>query len=145
MLSTLYLFQINLIYKYSMISPSEVKVGIVAEQGLDIWSAITCLRQNGCIDENIVVKYVPPFQIALGALFFAEYTDVDCTIVNAREKSEPIATALLNLQIQWNMPIDYAEYPALDCDSVIRMVLLQSEMAEKAGALQDNKAQHSSC
>ena len=128
-----------------MISPSEIKVGIVAEQGLDIWSAITCLRQSGCNDENIVVKYVPPFQLALGALFFAEYTDVDCTIVISREKSEAIANALLNLQIQWNMPIDYAQYPALDCEAVIRMVQLQSDMAEKAGALQENKSQHSSC
>lgn len=128
-----------------MISPSEIKVGIVAEQGLDIWSAITCLRQSGCNDENIVVKYVPPFQLALGALFFAEYTDVDCTIVISREKSEAIANALLNLQIQWNMPIDYAQHPALDCEAVIRMVQLQSDMAEKAGALQENKSQHSSC
>ena len=115
-----------------MISPSEIKVGIVAEQGLDIWSAIACLRQSGCTDENIVVKYVPPFQIALGALFFAEYTDVDCTIVIAREKSEPIAAALLNLQIQWNMPIDYTLAPALDCAAVINMVQLQSQMAEEA-------------
>ena len=128
-----------------MISPSEIKVGIVAEQGLDIWSELTCLRQSGCCDENIVVKYVPPVQLALGALFFAEYTDVDCTIVIGREYNEAVATALLNLQIQCNMPIDYAQHPALDCEAVIRMVQLQSDMAEKAGALQDNKAQHSSC
>lgn len=122
-----------------MISPSEIKVGIVAEQGLDIWSALMCLKQSGCTDENIVVKYVPSFQIALGALFFAEYTDVDCTIVIAKEYNDAIASSLLNLQIQWNMPIDYAQYPALDCEAVIQMVLLQSEMAEKAGATQQSE------
>ncbi len=115
-----------------MISPSEIKIGIVAEEGLDIWSALTCLKQSGCVDENIIVKYVPPFQLALGALFFAEYTDVDCTIVIGREQSDPIAAALINLQMQWNMPIDYTVAPALDCAAVIKMVQLQSSMAEEA-------------
>lgn len=115
-----------------MISPSEIKVGIVAEQGLDIWSALMCLKQSGCTDENIVVKYVPSFQIALGALFFAEYTDVDCTIVIAKEYNDAIASSLLNLQIQWNMPIDYAIAPAVNCDAVIQMVQLQSSMAEES-------------
>ena len=115
-----------------MISPSEIKVGIVAEQGLDIWSALMCLKQSGCTDENIVVKYVPSFQIALGALFFAEYTDVDCTIVIAKEYNNAIASSLLNLQIQWNMPIDYAIVPAVNCDAVIQMVQLQSSMAEES-------------
>ncbi|MBQ5843895.1 MAG: hypothetical protein IIW52_03460 [Alistipes sp.] len=114
-----------------MISPSEIKVGVVAEQGLDIWSALTCLKQNGCTDENIVVKYVPSFQLALGALFFAEYTDVDCTIVITREYNHEIATSLLSLQIQWNMPIDYTIAPALECDAVLKMVQLQSSMAEE--------------
>ena len=115
-----------------MISPSEIKVGIVAEQGLDIWSALMCLKQSGCTDENIVVKYIPSFQIALGALFFAEYTDVDCTIVIAKEYNNAIASSLLNLQIQWNMPIDYAIAPAVNCDAVIQMVQLQSSMAEES-------------
>ena len=125
MLSALSFFEI-------MISPSEIKVGIVAEEGLDIWSALTCLKQSGCTDENIIVKYVPSFQLALGALFFAEYTDVDCTVVISREHSDPMATALINLQIQWNMPIDYTLAPALDCAAVIKMVQLQSSMAEEA-------------
>ena len=123
-----------------MISPSEIKVGIVAEEGLDIWSALTCLKQSGCTDENIIVKYVPSFQLALGALFFAEYTDVDCTVVIGREHSDPMATALINLQIQWNMPIDYTLAPALDCAAVIKMVQLQSQMAEEANAIGDRKS-----
>ena len=123
-----------------MISPNEIRVGIVAQEGLDIWSAITCLKQCGCTDENIIVKYVPQFQLALGALFFAEYTDVDCTIVISREHSDPIASALLNLQIQWNMPIDYTIAPVLDCDAVVRMVQLQSQMAREAEALTDRKS-----
>jgi 6,7-dimethyl-8-ribityllumazine synthase len=119
-----------------MISPSEIKIGIVAEQGLDIWSAITCLKQCGCVDENIVVKYVPAFQLALGALFFAEYTDVDCTIVVGKEYNQPVAKALIELQLQWNMPIDYTLAPAIDCDAVIKMVQLQSSMAEEGSAVE---------
>lgn len=115
-----------------MVSPAEIKVGIVAEQGLDIWSSLTCLKQFGCTEENIIVKYVPPFQLALGALFFAEYTDVDCTIVISREYNQAIASALINLQLQWNMPIDYTTAPALECDAVVKMVQLQSSMAEQA-------------
>jgi hypothetical protein len=123
-----------------MISPSEIKVGIVAEQGLDIWSAITCLKQGGCLDQNIIVKYVPQFQLALGALFLAEYTDVDCTLVICSQKSEAMSAALINLQIQWNMPIDYTLAPALDCAAVIKMVQLQSQMAEEANAIGDRKS-----
>lgn len=123
-----------------MISPAEIKIGIVAEQGLDIWSSLTCLKQSGCCDENIIVKYVPPFQLALGALFFAEYTDVDCTIVICREYNEAIAKALIDLQIQWNMPIDYTAAPALDCYAAVKMVELQSSMAEQATPL-DRKGQ----
>ena len=124
-----------------MISAHEIKIGLVAQEGLDIWSALTCLKQCGCTDENIIVKYVPQFQLALGALFFAEYTDVDCTIVIGKEHSDPIASALLNLQIQWNMPIDYALSPALDCAAVVKMVQLQSSMAEEANAVPDRKPQ----
>jgi hypothetical protein len=123
-----------------MISPSEIKVGIVAEQGLDIWSAITCLKQGGCLDQNIIVKYVPQFQLALGALFLAEYTDVDCTLVICSQKSEAMSAALINLQIQWNMPIDYTLAPALDCAAVIKMVQLQSSMAEESNAIGDRKS-----
>ena len=113
-----------------MISPSEIRVGIVAEEGLDIWSALTCLKQSGCTDNNIIVKYVPSFQLALAALFFAEYTDVDCTVVIGREYSEPIASALLNLQIQWNMPIEIGGgYGAAAAESIVRMVQLQYDMA----------------
>mgnify|MGYP006864436815 CR=1 FL=1 len=113
-----------------MISPSEIKVGIVAEQGLDIWSALTCLKQSGCTDENIIVKYVPSFQLALGALFFAEYTDVDCTVVIGREHSDPMATALINLQIQWNMVV---EIGGAECaEHIVDMISLQNEMESNA-------------
>ena len=115
-----------------MISSSEIRIGIVAEQGLDIWSTLTCLKQSGCLEENIVVKYVPSFQLAIGALFFAEYTDVDCTIVIGRNYNAEIASALINLQLQWNMPIDYAVNPVVDCQAVIKMVQLQSTMAQEA-------------
>ena len=122
-----------------MISPSEIKVGIVAEQGLDIWSALTCLKQSGCVEENIVVKYVPPFQLALGVLFFAEYTDVDGVIVVGEEFDTNIAKSLHELQIQWNMPVEYrynGSKTGDDC-GLVDMIQLQSEMA---GELPEEKS-----
>ena len=65
---------------------------------------------------------------------------MDCTVVITREYNDAIATALLNLQIQWNMPIDYTTAPALNCDAAIKMVELQSSMAEQATP-QDRKSQ----
>ena len=117
-----------------MISPSEIKVGIVAEQGLDIWSALTCLKQSGCADENVVVKYVPSFQLALGALFFAEYTDVDAVIILLEPDNSPEYRALLDglmkLQIAWNMPITIGDCTA--ASEAIEMVAMQNEMEAAA-------------
>ena len=43
--------------------------------------AVRTLRAAGCPDMNIQIKYVPgTFELALGAQFFAEYTDVDAVI-----------------------------------------------------------------
>lgn len=44
--------------------------------------AVRTLKAAGCPDLNIQIKYVPgTFELALGAQFFAEYTDVDAVIV----------------------------------------------------------------
>ncbi len=90
------------------------------------------LDSYGCLESNIQVKFVPgDFEIPLGVLFFAEYTDVDGVIVVANGYDATIAKALFDLQIQWNMPVEY------DCGdattdyglNVIRMVQMQSQMA----------------
>ena len=69
-------------------SAAEMRFGIVvAEWNREVTEAllegaVRTLRAAGCPDLNIQIKYVPgTFELALGAQFFAEYTDVDGVIV----------------------------------------------------------------
>ena len=68
-------------------SAADMRFGIVvAEWNREITEAllegaVRTLRAAGCPDINIQIKYVPgTFELALGAQFFAEYTDVDAVI-----------------------------------------------------------------
>ena len=68
-------------------SAADMRFGIVvAEWNREITEAllegaVRTLRAAGCPDMNIQIKYVPgTFELALGAQFFAEYTDVDAVI-----------------------------------------------------------------
>lgn len=76
------------------------------------------LRAAGCPDLNIQIKYVPgTFELALGAQFFAEYTDVDAVIAlgcviqgDTRHFDficQGVTQGITQLQIQWNMPIAF--------------------------------------
>ena len=67
---------------------------------------------------NIQIKYVPgTFELALGAQFFAEYTDVDAVIAlgcviqgDTRHFDficQGVTQGTTQLQIQWNMPIAF--------------------------------------
>ncbi len=65
----------------------ETKVGIVVsewnEEITDALAsgAIEALHENGLTEENIIIKYVPgTFELALGAQWMAEYTDVEAVI-----------------------------------------------------------------
>ena len=75
-------------------------------------------RAAGCPDLNIQIKYVPgTFELALGAQFFAEYTDVDAVIAlgcviqgDTRHFDficQGVTQGITQLQIQWNMPIAF--------------------------------------
>ena len=68
-------------------SAADMRFGIVvAEWNREVTEAllegaVRTLRNAGCPDMNIQIKYVPgTFELALGAQFFAEYTDVDAVI-----------------------------------------------------------------
>ena len=80
--------------------------------------AVRTLRAAGCPDLNIQIKYVPgTFELALGAQFFAEYTDVDAVIAlgcviqgDTRHFDficQGVTQGITQLQIQWNMPIAF--------------------------------------
>ena len=102
-------------------SAAEMRFGIVvAEWNREVTEAllegaVRTLRAAGCPDLNIQIKYVPgTFELALGAQFFAEYTDVDAVIAlgcviqgDTRHFDficQGVTQGITQLQIQWNMP-----------------------------------------
>lgn len=105
-------------------SAEEMKFGIVVAEwnpevteGL-LSGAVHTLRSAGCPEHNIQIKYVPgTFELALGAQFFAEYTDVDAVIAlgcviqgDTRHFDficQGVTQGITQLQIQWNMPIAF--------------------------------------
>ncbi len=149
-------------------SAAEMRFGIVvAEWNREITNAmaegaINTLKSAGALDQNIEVRYVPgTFELALGAQFFAQYTEVDAVIVlgcviqgDTRHFDyvcDGVTQGITQLQLQWNMPIGFGvltvndEQQALDrcggklgnkgdetAATVIRMVAMQHEMVEKS-------------
>ncbi len=122
-----------------MLSPSEIRLGIVVvrnrhRHSFDVAADVCApLFRRGCKEMNLQLKYVPTdFDITLGVLFFAEYTDVDGVIVVGDGYDATVAKSLLDLQIQWNMPVEY-RYDGSEVGdgcNVVDMVQLQNEMAE---------------
>ncbi len=105
-------------------SAEDMRFGIVvAEWNREVTEAllegaVRTLRSAGCPDLNIQIKYVPgAFELALGAQFFAEYTDVDAVIAlgcvvqgDTRHFDyicQGVTQGITQLQIHWNMPIAF--------------------------------------
>ena len=105
-------------------SAADMRFGIVvAEWNREVTEAllegaVRTLRAAGCSDLNIQIKYVPgTFELALGAQFFAEYTDVDAVIVlgcvvqgDTRHFDficQGVTQGITQLQLQWNMPVAF--------------------------------------
>ncbi len=105
-------------------SASDMKFGIVVSQ----WNpevteallagAVKTLRACGCADHNIVIKYVPgTFELALGAQFFAQYTDVDgvialgCVVQGETRHfdyvCQGVTQGVMSLMLDWNMPVSF--------------------------------------
>lgn len=128
-------------------SAADMRFGIVvAEWNREVTEAllegaVRTLRAAGCSDLNIQIKYVPgTFELALGAQFFAEYTDVDgVVIVMPQEKLfafQALLGGIVHLQMQWNMPV--AIGGADKAVDIVRMIILQTDMEASAP---DNQAE----
>lgn len=124
--------------------------------------AVKTLKDAGCPDANILIKYVPgTFELTLGAQFFAEYTDVDAVIVlgcviqgDTRHFDfvcQGVTQGVTQLMTHWNMPIAFGVLTtnnmeqALDraggkhgnkgdeaAATAIKMVKLQNDMEDAA-------------
>ncbi len=87
--------------------------------------AIKTLREAGCKEENISVRYVPgTFELPLAAQFFAEYTEVDAIIVlgcviqgdtpHFDYVCSGVTQGVTQLQITWNIPIAFGVLTVLN-------------------------------
>lgn len=158
----------NLSQFASVPSADDMKFGIVVSE----WNgevteallkgAVRTLREAGCAEHNILIKYVPgTFELPLGAQFFAEYTDVDavivlgCVVQGETRHFDFICSGatqgIMQLQITWNMPISFGILTTGDMAqalaraggehgnkgdeaavTAINMVKLQNEMEQSA-------------
>lgn len=105
-------------------SAAGMKFGIVVSEwneqitGALLAGAVKTLLTNGCVEDNILIRYVPgTFELSLGAQFFAEYTDVDAVIVlgcviqgETRHFDficQGVTQGVAQLITTWNMPIAF--------------------------------------
>ena len=117
-----------------MIAFSDIKVGVVTLDGNKCeFEAVQGLLLCGIARDNIEVKHVPSAAKApLAALFFAEYTEVDCVYIAIPEGLTEVRERLAELELQCRMPIGTSLRGFDDISDIIKMVRLQSEMVAKA-------------
>ena len=117
-----------------MINISDIKVGVVALEGSKHeFEALQGLALCGVKRENIEIKHIPSAsKAALMALFFAEYTEVDCVYIAISDGLEEARERLAELELQCRMPIGTSLRGFEDIGDMLRMVQLQSEMVAKA-------------
>ena len=85
-----------------MIAISDIKVGVITlEESKCEFEALRGLALCGVPRENIEVKHIPSASKAsLMALFFAEYTEVDCVYIALTEGLEEVRERLAELELQ---------------------------------------------
>ncbi len=156
-------------------SAAEMKFGIVVSEWNSrvtnalLQGAMNTLRRYGCPDSSIEVRFVPgTFELAMGARFFAEYTDVDAVIalgcvVQGETRHfdfvcQGATQGIMQVMLEWNMPVSFGilttddMQQALDraggkrgnkgdeaAAAAIRMVQLQVQMEEAAPQQDDRR------
>lgn len=117
-----------------MISIADIKVGVVTlEESSSEFEALQGLALYGVTRENVEIKHIPSAAKApLTALFFAEYTDVDCVYVAMPEGLEAVRERLSELELQCRMPIGTSLLGLEEMSDMLRMVQLQSTMVARA-------------
>ena len=117
-----------------MISISDIKVGVVTLEGSKCeFDAVQSLVMCGVSRDNIEVRHVPaPAKATLMALFFAEYTEVDCVYIAMPEGLDEIRERLAELELQCRMPIGTSLRGLSDVTDILKMVQVQSDMVAKA-------------
>lgn len=154
------------VFQSDIPSAEGMKFGIAVAEwnwkitGSMLAGAVSVLKQQGCREEDIVIKRVPgTFELSVAAQFFAEYTDVDAVIVlgcviqgETRHFDficQGVTQGVTQVSLTWNMPVIFGvlttddEQQALDraggkhgnkgdeaAVTAIAMVALQNDMEQ---------------
>jgi len=157
-------------------SAEDMRFGIVvAEWNSEVTEALLAgavrtLREAGCAEHDIQIKYVPgTFELSLGVQFFAEYTDVDAVIAlgcviqgDTRHFDficQGVTQGITQLMLQYNMPVAFGVLTTNDMQqamdraggrhgnkgdeaaaTAIKMVKLQNDMEDASTVSPDRKS-----
>ena len=119
--------------KFGVIAVSECSDFLAA----NLEAVVGSLRALGCLEENIVLKYVPTLHDSVVATqFIAQYTDVDGVIIVAPKtqlmETLPLMNGIIQIQVQWSMVV---EIGGAECaKNIVSMISLQNEMELASGA-----------
>lgn len=141
----------------SLPAADEMAFGIVVAEwngdiaGMLLDGAVRTLKEAGCQEHNIQIKYVPNLMsLAMATQFFAEYTEVDAVLLlgcHFAGETNPVwmqglVQQILQIQMQWNMPCAWGVVESSDrstafeksdqgieaAATAIRMVKMQIDM-----------------
>lgn len=120
----------------------DMKFGVIAVNecvdfmASNLEAVVEALKSQGCLEENIVVKYVPTLHDSVVATqFMAQYTDVDGVIIVAPKsqlmETLPLMNGIIQIQVQWSMVV---EIGGAECaKNIVSMISLQNEMELASG------------
>ncbi len=130
----------------AMPSAEQMQFGIVVAEwnpeitGALLQGAIDTLLGAGCLEENIIVKYVPgTFELPLGAKFLITHTEVEavialgCVIQGGTPHFDYVCSGvtqgIMSLQLEWETPVTFG---VLTCDDM-------QQALDRAGGVHGNK------
>ena len=127
----------------------DMKFGVIAVSecadflATNLEAVVEALRAQGCLEENIVLKYVPTLHDSVVATqFMAQYTDVDGVIIVAPKaqlmETLPLMNGIVQIQVQWSMVV---EIGGAECaKNIVAMISLQNELELASGVARGERS-----
>ena len=120
----------------------DMKFGVIAVNecsdflATNLEAVVEALRAQGCLEDNILLKYVPTLHDSVVATqFMAQYTDVDGVIIVAPKaqlmEALPLMNGIIQIQVQWTMVV---EIGGAECaKNIVSMISMQNELELASG------------
>ena len=120
----------------------DMKFGVIAVNecsdflATNLEAVVEALRAQGCLEDNILLKYVPTLHDSVVATqFMAQYTDVDGVIIVAPKaqlmETLPLMNGIIQIQVQWTMVV---EIGGAECaKNIVSMISMQNELELASG------------